>query len=277
MSGGATLDGRLGVAGVRVLNRAVSCARVLLNALSFGSRTAPPPDRSPTTHTDYFFSSYSIVRKAIQIMKFAHNSTDPEPALKTSETRLAPRRRLALWAITVIATLTAPLWCLLPQLNIIGAAQAFAGLAIFLQLLKTTPPDAIKLPWGASAAIILLGAAAMPAIAHAQFHPVAMIAPVILAMLLIAILFHPRSPMSPWWATLVVWHPAFWAVFQPGLVGWNAEAILIRAALLFAAAIILGAANAWRTAILWSLAAISAAVTLLAMLMSAGSTGVPPV
>lgn len=134
-------------------------------------------------------------------MKFAHNSTDPEPALKTSETHRARRHRFALWACIVLATLAAPLWCLLPQLNIIGAAQAFAGLAIFLQLLKTTPANAIKLPWGASAAIILLGAAA----------------------------------------------------------------------------IILGAANAWRTAILWSLAAISAAATLLAMLMSAGSTGVPPV
>ena len=200
-------------------------------------------------------------------MKFAHNPTDPEPSPKTSETFLARRYRFALWAGVVLATLAAPLWCLLPGLNIVGAVQAFAGLAIFLQLLKNTPSDAIKLPWGASAAIILLGAAAMPAIAHAQFHPVAMIAPVVLAMLLIAILFHPRSPMSPWWATIVVWHPAFWAVFQPGLVGWDAEAILIRAALLFAAAIILGAANAWRTAILWSLAAASAAATLLAMLI----------
>ncbi len=200
-------------------------------------------------------------------MKFAHDSTDREHNLHLSATYDAPRRRFALWILVVLATLAAPLWCRSPAATLVGTTQALLGLGIFLHLLKSTPANAIRLPWALSAAIILLGAALMPPLAHQSFNPVTMIAPILLALLLLAVLFNPTSPLSPWWATLVVWHPAFWAPEQPALIGWNLEAILIRIALILAGLVIYAAANAWRPRLLWSVAAASALATLIVLIL----------
>lgn len=202
-------------------------------------------------------------------MKFANDSTDREHNLHTSTTSTSPRRRFLLWILIVCAAIAAPLWSSIAGAPIPAAAQSLIALAAFLHLLKTTPPNAIKLPWAASAAIILLAAALLPTLAHADFNPILNIPPLILTLLLLALLFNPSSPMSPWWATLVVWHPAFWITDEPALHAWNTPAILIRVALLLAGVTIYAAANAWRSIATWSIALASAIATLLLILIPA--------
>lgn len=125
--------------------------------------------------------------------------------------RITRRQRFALWAAVVVVVLASPVWLMLGGVDrvwmMVGVAQSLAGLTGMVWLLRTTPGDAIRLPWWVSVVVIFGGffwLTNVPVHAPNSFNAL------MFAMLVILIVVSEKPSLrTPLWAvTLAMWHPA---------------------------------------------------------------------
>jgi hypothetical protein len=142
--------------------------------------------------------------------------------IETRETS-GRRLRLAAWVLVAIAALAAPLALRAGMPEPAAAGWSLALLTVMGWLLVTTPEDAIRLPWWASAACVAGGAFWLVGSAGAPWERAALFAgPAVMAGL--TWLFSQttegrRWPGSTsvqplgstfWWLALWAWHPLIW-------------------------------------------------------------------
>ena len=186
----------------------------------------------------------------------------------------ARRARFGAWCVSVVFILCAPVWARLlgPGAGpLVAGAHALAGLTALVALLRTTPPDAIRLSWRAGAVLIALVAVALPLLAGAPGAPRTGAIALLASALTLAILTPPRAGVSPWWVAPGVWHPGLWLLWGPSLWSGSAGAggrtglLLGQLAMLGGLGLAFAFVNAWRPNAFWALWAASAGVALVGL------------
>jgi hypothetical protein len=146
---------------------------------------------------------------------------------------MTPKRRLLVWIACVVCALGGPLGAAALKSSPggwgWGEVLGLLGLTAFLWLLETTPADAIRLPRWLSEVVIAIGAAVLAWVALSDALGALLLG--VAARVLVGVRFaivrdrdrtqsRPNpAAWSPWWATLLVWHPALGqALVEPGRV-----------------------------------------------------------
>lgn len=194
------------------------------------------------------------------------------PEQLDSDRLLSPGTRLAAWIVTIAVALLAPAWVILgaPAGPTVAAVHGFAAMGVLLALLRTTPPDAIKLRWPTSATLIALGALALPLAAGLSTDPLhttglrGAIYAVFGSLLLLALLLPPNSGVSPWWAAIPLWAPSLWLLELPGVASGGLS-ILGTIARVLTLVIIFAAVNGRPVRELAALLAMAATLTVAAL------------
>lgn len=131
--------------------------------------------------------------------------------------------RLAAWGAVSIAALAAPLALRAGGPELLAAGWSLAGLCALGWLLATTPGDAIRLPWWASAAVVAGGALWLIGSAGAPWQRAGLVVSPAVGVVLMWLLAqttegrrwlgardsHATGSLF-WWFALWAWHPLIW-------------------------------------------------------------------
>lgn len=192
----------------------------------------------------------------------------------------ATRLRFGVWVFAVVVPIgagVARLWLGDPGSTgqrAMSLAQ-LAGVVAMVALLKTTPPDAIKLKRGTSIALIALGAGVIWG-TGGQWTTAwpAILGPALVTLLGLAmgtcLALQVPKRASPWWMVAVAWLPWFAVVdthISRGASGGDVPVLVAFLSMVLAAATIVAAGAFAATRLRWWMLALFAAVNAAAILV----------